>query len=79
MVVYFVRLPELGFGTNLRDANIMLNQADKYAKALFGEVKKDGKDKTVELDGMHVVVHGEYLRLITEKYGTSVQNLKKLE
>lgn len=74
------RLPELGFGTNPRDANIMLNQADKYAKALckalFGEVKEDVKDTPVELDGVHVVVHGEYLWLIAEKYGITVQNLK---
>lgn len=74
------RLPELSFGTNPRDANIMLNQADKYAralcKALFGKVKEENKEQPVELDDAHIVVHGEYLWLIAEKYGITVQNLK---
>lgn len=73
------RLPELGFGTNQKDANYMLTQADSYAKllckALFGKVK-DNVSKPIKLDGSHVVVHGEYLWLIAEKYGITVQNLK---
>lgn len=39
------RMVELGFGTNKRDANVLLNQTDKYAKKLVEAIngKKSGK------------------------------------
>lgn len=74
------RLAELGFGTNQKDANYMLNQADAYAKllctALFGSIKSEANETPAELPGSHVVVHGEYLWLIAQKYGITVDNLR---
>lgn len=73
------RLMETGFGTSPRDSKILLNEMDKVARetseALFNtEIKKKQPKDTMA--GYHVVVSGETLWGIGQKYGVTVAQLK---
>lgn len=73
------RLVELGFGTNRKDADIMLTTVDKLAKdfvmAICGKVKTEPAPTTT---GNYTVKKGDTLWDISVAYSTTVSEIKKL-
>ena len=76
------RLVELAFGTNRRDANVMLNEVDKFAKvmteAIFNTTVTSSDKPANSTAGYYVVKKGDTLWAISQEYGTTVDNLKKM-
>ena len=79
------RLIELGFGTNRKDADIMLTTADALAKdfvlAICGSIKQPAKPKPKPkptTGNTHVVKSGDTLWGIATANRTTIQTLKKL-
>ena len=77
------RLIELGFGTNRKDADIMLNTVDALAKnfvlALCGSIKQAAKPQPSPTTGnKHVVKSGDTLWDIAVANRTTIQTLKNL-
>lgn len=77
------RLIELGFGTNRKDADVMLNTVDVLAKdfvlAICGSIKQPAKPQPKPTTGnKHVVKSGDTLWGIATANRTTIQVLKKL-
>lgn len=72
------RLVELGFGTNSKDAKVMVNNVDAIAKdfviALVGKAKTPTTNTSSSKT--YKVVAGDTLTAIAKKYKTTVLNLK---
>lgn len=75
------RLVELGFGTNRKDADIMLTTVDALAKdfvmAICGKVKTEPKPAPTTT-GDYTVKKGDTLWDISVAYSTTVSEIKKL-
>lgn len=75
------RLLELAFCTNRQDANILLNEMDRYAKVLsekiFNTTVKASDKPAQSMAGYYVVKKGDTLWAISQEFGTTVDNLKK--
>lgn len=74
------RLVEFGFGTNSHDANIMVNEVDRFAKgfvkAILGKTKENDAPSKPKEGVTHTVKKGDTLWDIARKYGTTVTKLK---
>lgn len=76
------RLLELAFCTNRKDADILLKEFDRYAKVLTSKIY-DTKVETIpnnqdSMAGYYVVKKGDTLWAISQEFGTTVDNLKKM-
>lgn len=76
------RLVELGFGSNKKDSDVMLNKTNDYARdlveAIFGKVSKPATSTPVKPSGdTYAVKSGDTLWDISRDTKVSVDNLKK--
>lgn len=76
------RLVELGFGSNKKDSDVMLNKTNDYARdlveAIFGKVSKPATSTPVKPSGdTYAVKSGDTLWDISRATKVSVDNLKK--
>lgn len=74
------RLIELGFGTNKEDADIMINDMDKFAKRMTEAIyntKIDTPQQQDSMAGYYVVKKGDTLWGIAREYNVTVKELKE--